>query len=91
MWSLKLWQEILLWIVIAIDLFIFIKLSAIKINGISLVKLHWRILIALVFPLIFIFAFIFGAILIAIVLMVLFILFLFSLFGKKYKFRIRFF
>lgn len=92
MWGLELWQEILLYIVVFIDLYIFVKLSQIKIMGRSLIKLHWRIFIAVIFPLIFVVAVIFGAFLIALILTVLFILFLFSLFRrKKYKFNLRFF
>lgn len=92
MWGLEFWQEILLYIVIVIDLYIFVKLSQIKIAGRSVIKLHWRIFIAVLFPLIFVVAVIFGAFLIALVLTVIFILFLFSLFRrKKYKFNFRFF
>lgn len=91
MLELKLWQEILLWAIIFIDLFIFVKLSQLDINGFPLIKLHWRILIAVLFPLIFVIALMFSAVLVAIVLIILFILFLFFLFGKKFNFRIRIF
>ena len=90
MWGLQPWQEILLWIIIFIDLYIFIKLSQIKVGRFPLIKLHWRIIIAVIFPLIFVIAFVFGAVLVAFVLAALFIIFLFSLFSRKkaVKFRI---
>jgi len=47
------WLNVLLYIFILISLFIYVKLSSIKINGVSLIKLHWRILLAIFFPVIF--------------------------------------
>ncbi len=88
--ELSLWQEIILYVIMLIDLFIFIKLSQVKIRGRSLVKLHWRILIALIFPLLFVLVLMFGAILLALALVLLFILF-FILKKKKYSFKIRLF
>ena len=83
MWGLKLWQEILLWIIIFVDFYVFIKLSQLRIGKHPLIKLHHRILIAVIFPLIFVIAAVFGALLIAFILAVLFIIFLFSLFRRK--------
>lgn len=88
--ELNLWQEIILYIIVLIDLFIFIKLSQIKVHGKTLVKLHWRLLIALIFPLLFVLVIMFGAILLALALVLIFILF-FILKKKKYSFKIRLF
>ncbi len=90
MWGLKLWQEILIWVVIFIDLYIYVKLSQIKINGINLIKLRYRLLIAVLFPLVFVLAFMFAGVILALALVVLFILFLLGFFRKK-RFKIRIF
>jgi hypothetical protein len=90
MWGLELWQEILLWVIIFIDIFIFVKLSQLKIGRFPLIKLYWRVLIAILFPLIFVVAFMFIGVILAVALTVLFLIFLYSLLrGKTPKFRIR--
>lgn len=91
MWELVLWQRIVLYIIIIIDLYIFVKLSQLRVGRYPLIKLHWRVLIAVLFPLIFTLAFLFAGILLAAALTVLFILFLFSLFRGKKNIRIKFF
>ena len=88
MWGLNLWQEILLWVVIGLDLYIFVKLSKLRIGRFPLIKLRYRVLIAVLFPLLFILAFLLVGVLAALALTLLFFIFLFSLFGRKRKFKI---
>jgi len=76
MLELSLWQRLLLYAFILIALFIFVKVSQIKINGLPLVKLRYRILLALFFPILFVIFFLLGSFIIAIILLVLLIILL---------------
>lgn len=86
--NLVLWQKLVLYAMVLIGIFIFVKTSQFKILGVPLIKLRYRIILALFFPMIFVILFIFGALLFALVLVVLLVLLLYSVFGKR-KIRIR--
>ena len=84
--EITLWQKIILYVLLLISLFIFVKTSQIKIFNRPLISLRTRILLALFFPLILIVAFFLGSLLIAIILSVIFISFLLSFFSRKLRF-----
>ena len=82
---MELWQRIIVYAFILIALFIFVKTSQIEINGIKIIKLRYRVLLALFFPVILILIFLFSSILISLILTILFIILLVSLLFKLNK------
>jgi hypothetical protein len=76
-----LWQKIALYGFILLGLFIYVKVTRLSIRGVPLIRLPYRIGIALLFPLLFVLMFVFGAFLLALVLVILLVVFLLSLFG----------
>jgi len=68
------WLRIVFYIFVFIALFIYVKVSQIRINGRSMIKLKYRILLALFFPLLFVLFLLIGSIIVGIALTVLFIL-----------------
>ncbi|MBS3163197.1 hypothetical protein J4427_00720 [Candidatus Woesearchaeota archaeon] len=68
------WLRIVFYIFVLIALFIYVKVSQIRINGRSMIKLKYRILLALFFPLLFVLFLLIGSIIVGIALTVLFIL-----------------
>jgi len=64
--ELAAWQKIVLYLLLLLSLYIFVKTSQIKINNKPILKLKYRILIAVFFPVIFALAFIAGSIIIGI-------------------------
>ena len=86
--DLLLWQKIVLYALLLISIYIFVKTSQIKINNAPLIKLKYRILLALFFPIILGLAFIFGFILRSLILVVVFLGFLIP-FSRRKKLVIR--
>ncbi|MEK6922315.1 MAG: hypothetical protein AABX08_00775 [Nanoarchaeota archaeon] len=81
-----LWHKIALYVLLLLSIFIFVKTSELKISNIPIIKLKYRIAIALFFPVILILAFLIGSIVIGIIAASIFILSLTSYFSrKKYK------
>ena len=82
--TLVFWQKIVLYALLLVAIYIFVKSSQIKINNRPLIKLKHRIMLKLFFPLILLIAFFIGSILLGIVLLILFIGFMISfLKGRK--------
>ncbi|MDD5651469.1 MAG: hypothetical protein PHF86_13825 [Candidatus Nanoarchaeia archaeon] len=82
------WTKIIFYIFILIALFIYVKLSQLQFNGVK-IKLVYRILLALFFPVIFLLFLLIGSILIGIILTILFIIGLWILIIKlKHKSKI---
>jgi len=84
--EITLWQKIILYALLLISLFIFVKLSKLRIFNRPLISLKYRIILALFFPLILIVAFFLGSLIIAIILSVIFISFLLSFLSRKLRF-----
>ncbi len=84
--EIQFWQKIILYILLLISLFIFVKTSQIRINNTPLISLKYRVLLALFFPIILIIGLLLGSVIIAIVVSILFISFLLSFFSKKLRF-----
>ena len=82
--TLVFWQKVVLYALLLVAIYIFVKSSQIKINNRPLIKLKHRIMLTLFFPLILLIAFFIGSILLGIVLLILFIGFMISfLKGRK--------
>lgn len=85
------WLKILFYIFVLIALFIYVKLSNIEINGVKLIKLKYRILLALFFPVLFVLFLLLSSVIIGIILTIIFIvliLILISRFKNKGKKRL---
>jgi len=65
--NLQLWQKIALYVLILLSIFVFVQTSKLKINNVPIIKLKYRILLALFFPLIILLAFILGSIFIGLI------------------------
>ena len=76
------WLRIVFYIFVLIALFIYVKVSQIKINGRNIIKLRYGILLALFFPLLFILFLLIGSIIVGIILTALFILGIWILFAR---------
>ena len=76
--EIKLWQDL-----VAVTENGFARV--LSINGVKLIKLRYRILLALLFPIILIILFIIGSFIVAIILLIIFILLLIYLFKKLAK------
>jgi len=81
--TLDLWQKIALYALVLGSLFVYVKLSNLKINGMPFLRLEYRILIAALFPLVLIVAFIAGTAILAAALAVFAIITLYSFITKK--------
>ena len=81
--EITLFQKVLIYTFVLIALFIFVTLSKIQLFGIKIIKLPYRVLISILFPLIFLILILIGAFIIAIILLALIIILIFSLFGKR--------
>ena len=86
--ELQLWHKVVLYVLILGSLFVYVKLSNLKINNVPLLRKEYRILAAVFFPLIIIGAFLIGSILAGVALVVVASMFLYTLFTKK-KLNIR--
>lgn len=81
--QLDLWKKILLYGFVLIALFVYAKLSNLKVRNVPLVPLHYRIFLALFFPFILVLFFFFGAALLTFVLLIAFIIYILSLLQKR--------
>lgn len=84
------WVKILIYALILAIIYIFVKLTNFNIFGKRILSLKWRVVIALLFPVILIIGLVFGAIIFGIILVIFLLFYLNSLFGRKRKFIIRF-
>ncbi len=79
-----MWEKILIYAAILIFLYIFVKLSQLKINNKPVLPLYLRILISLFFPIIFVIILLLSSIIFSfLLLIILFIVFLY--FVSKFK------
>jgi len=82
MFNLELWQEIVIYIFLIISAYIFAKMSRIEINGIKLIGLKYRILLALFFPIILVLIIVFSSVILSLILTVVFVIILLSFLMK---------
>ncbi|MFH1592004.1 MAG: hypothetical protein ABIB47_01410 [Candidatus Woesearchaeota archaeon] len=87
--ELLLWQKIVFYLLLLISIFIFVKTSKLKINNVPIIKLRYRILLSLFFPIVLILALVIGSIMVGIIAAAIFILFLSSYFTRKKKYRLQ--
>ncbi|MCX6712053.1 MAG: hypothetical protein NT139_03390 [Candidatus Woesearchaeota archaeon] len=80
---LTLLEKILIYVFILLAIFIFVKLSNIQIFGHKVIKLKYRIIITIIFPLILVILLIFGLLVASIILAIVFVMFILSFFKKK--------
>lgn len=71
--------KILVGIFLVLAFLMFLRLSSLKINGKRILSLPLRVLVALVFPVIFVLVFIFSSMVLLFVLGILFLIFMISL------------
>ena len=81
---LTIFERIVLYIIILIAIYIFVKTSELKFNGIKILRLKYRILLALFFPLVIVIGVILSSFITAIIISIIAIIMLFSFF-RKYK------
>lgn len=84
------WIKLLIYALILIIIYIFVKLTKFNIFGKQILSLKWRIVIALLFPVILIIGLVFGALIFGIILVIFLLFYLSSLLGRKRKLVIRF-
>lgn len=84
------WTRVLIYVLILIVIYIFVKLTNLKFFGKPVLSLKWRIIIALFFPVILILGIVFGALIFGVVIVVFLIMWISSLFGRKKKIVLRF-
>ena len=87
--QLGLWERITVYGLIVAALFVFAMLSKLKINGRPVLSLKYRILIALLFPLLLVLLFLFGAVVIGVIVLALIVIFIIGLLNNKKIKRIR--
>jgi len=78
-----MWIQVVFYLVLLAAFFIFMKLSDFEINGRKILSLKYRILIALVFPVLIVLFILFGIFILMLIIFVLIVLgitFLFNLF-----------
>ena len=86
-----MWEKILIYAAILIFLYIFVKLSQLKINNKPVFPLYLRILISLFFPILFVIALLLSSIILSFLLLViLFIAFLYFISKFRRKSFIKF-
>ena len=81
--TLEIWQKAAIYILLLMSLFIYVKTSEIKVNGTPWIKTEYRLLLAIFFPLILIGAILISSIILAIALVSVSLLFLYSFVTKK--------
>ena len=86
---ITLFQRILIYIVLLIAIYIFVRTSQLEINRVKVLKLKYRILLSLFFPLILVIGLILSSFFIAIFLLILFIVFLYALSKHSVFLRLR--
>ena len=82
---LSIFERIALYILILIAIYIFVKTSELEFNGKKILKLKYRILLALFFPIILIIGLLLSSFIIAIALTIVFIIFLLPFLNKHKK------
>ena len=75
--------------VVLIAIYIFVKISELEFNGQKILRLKYRILMALFFPVVLLIGLLLSSFLIAIVLLIGFIVFLYLKFFRKKGFSLR--
>ena len=83
MMELQLWQKISIYLLILLSLFIYVKVSNLKINGLPLLRKKYSIALATFFPLVLVIAVVLGSIILAIALAGASLIALYSFFTKK--------
>ncbi len=81
--QLELWQKIALYIALLTSLYIYVKTSRLTINGVPFLRLKYRIILAIFFPLVFLGALLIGSAILALALVTISLLALYSLVTKK--------
>ncbi len=87
---LTIFERIVLYILILIAIYIFVKTSELKIRGIPVLKLKYRLLLALFFPLVLVIGLLLSSFFIAIILVIFFIIFLYIKFFKSKNIKLSF-
>lgn len=80
--------KIVFYVFLIIAFLVFLKLSTIKVNGNKVLGWSWRIILALIFPLVLILVILFGSLIVLgvmVFLLVLFLIFLGLFFLRKFK------
>lgn len=85
--ALEPWHKVVLYILLLGAIFIFVKTSQIKINNRPVIRLEYRLLLAIFFPVVLALALIFGSLIFAIALAGLALVYFYSKATKK-RFRI---
>jgi len=80
---LSLTQKIIIYILLLIAIYIFVKTSEIEIFGKKLIKLKYRVVLAVFFPIFLLLALILSTFLAAAILLIIFLFFVFSFLRKK--------
>jgi hypothetical protein len=80
---LGLTQKIIIYILLLIAIYIFVKTSKIEILGKKLIKLRYLVILAIFFPVVLLLALILSSFLAAAVLIVVFLFFFYSFLKKK--------
>jgi hypothetical protein len=81
--TMPLWQKLTAYAFLLIGLFIFVKTGKLKIRGRPLIPMKYRIALALFFPVVFVTAIFFGAIILGVAIAALAILTVLSIFTGK--------
>ncbi len=77
-----MWVEIIFYVFILVALFIFVKVGEMEVNGKKVVSLKYRILIALIFPLLIVLFLFIGAFILFILAIVIVTFIVFYLFNR---------
>ena len=81
--TLAFWYKVVLYTLVLVSIYIFVKTSKWKRQNRPLIPLAYRIFLALFFPLIFVLAILIGSIVLAVALVILALMSLSSLVSKK--------
>ena len=84
---ITIFERIVLYMVVLIAIYIFVKISEIEFNGVKILKLKYRILLALFFPLVIVIGFLLSSFLISLILVIGVIVFLYLKFFRKKGFK----
>lgn len=80
---LTLTQRIIIYIVILIAIYIFVKTSELEIFGKKLIKLKYRILLAVFFPLVLLLAIVLSSFIAAVIMVIVIIFLIYSFLRNK--------
>ena len=81
--TLELWQKVVLYLLFLLSIFVFVQTSKLRINNMPLIKLKYRILLALFFPVILGLVFIIGSVFIGLIAAIILLFTLRSYFLRK--------